>query len=156
MLINGVHQMLSLWQRWCTLLPLSWFENYLTHRKQTVQLKTEQSEERPVNCGVPQESILGPLLFILYVNDLPKVCSKTQVILYADDTAILCKGKNIAQIQNTLNSEMSLCSDWFTQNKLHLNVSKTKSMLFGTSQRLLSTEDLDNIEIKVCDDGFKF
>ena len=105
-------------------------------RKQTVQFKTEQSEERPINCCVQQGSILGPLLFILYVNDLPKVCSKTKVILYADNTAILCKGKNIAQIQNTLNSEMNLCSDWFTQNKLHLNVSKTKSMLFGTSQRL--------------------
>ena len=133
-------------------MPLSWFENYLTDRKQTVQFKTEQSEERPVNCGVPQGSILGPLLFILYVKDLPKVCSKTKVILYADDTAILCKGKNIAQIQNTLNSEMSLCSDLFTQNKLHLNVSKTKSMLFSTSQRLSSTEDPDNFAIKVCDD----
>ena len=100
------------------------------------------------------KEILGPLLLILYVNDLPEVCSKTKVILYADDTAILCKGKNIAQIQNTLNSEMSLSSDWFTQNKLglHLNVSKTKSMLFGTSQRLSSTKDPDNFEIKVCDD----
>ena len=99
-------------------MRLSWFENYLTDRKQTVQFKTEQPEERPVNCGVPQGSILGPLLYILYVNNLPKVCSKTKVILYADDTAILCKVKDIAQIQNTLNSEMSLWSDWFTQNKL--------------------------------------
>ena len=121
-------------------------------RKQTVQFKTEQSEERPVNCGVPQGIILGQLLFILYVIDLPEVCSKTKVILYADNTAMLCKVKNIAQIQNTLNSEMSLCSDWFTQNKLHLNVSKTKSMLFGPSQRLSSTKDPDNLEIKVCDD----
>ena len=117
-----------------------------------VQFKTEQSEERTVNCGVPQGSrpILGPLLFILYVNDLPKVCTK--VILYADDTAIRGKGKNIAQIKKTLTSEMSLCSDWFTQNKLHLNVSTTKSMLFGSSQRLSSTKDPDNFEIKVCDD----
>ena len=89
---------------------------------------------------------------LYFVNDLPKLCSKTKVILYADDTAILCKGKNIAQIKNTMNSEMILCSDWFTQNKLHLNVSKTKSMLFGTSQRLSSTKDPDNFEIKVYDD----
>ena len=74
----------------------SWFENDFTDRKQTVQFKTEQSEERPVNCDVPQARILGPLLFILYVNDLPKVCTKIKVIVYADDTAILCKGKNIA------------------------------------------------------------
>ena len=124
----------------------------LTDRKQTVQFKTEQSEERTAKCGMPQGSILGPLLFILYVNDLPKVCSKSKVIFYADDTAILCKGKNIAKIQNMLNSEMSLCSDWLTQNKLHLNVSKNKSMLFGTSQKLSSTKDPDNFEIKVCDD----
>ena len=108
-----------------------------------------------VNCGVPQGSILGPLLFILYVNDLPKVCLKTKVILYADDTAILCKVKNTAQIQKTLNSEMSLCSDWFTQNKLHLNVYKTKSMLFGIFQRLSSTKDPDDFEMKVCDDVVK-
>ena len=137
---------------WAGFCKLSWFKNYLTDRKQTVQFKTEQSKERPVSSGVPQGSILGQLLFILYVNDLPKVWSKTKVILYADDTAILCKGKNNAQIQNTLNSEMSLCSEWFTQNKLHLNVSKTKSMLFGTSQRLSSTKDPDNFEIKLCDD----
>ena len=74
-------------------MPLSWFENYLTDRKQTVQFKTEQSEERPVNCGVSRGTILGPLLFILYVNDLPKMCSKTKVILYADDTDSSCKGK---------------------------------------------------------------
>ena len=60
------------------------------------------------------------------------------------------KVKNIAQIQNTLN--VCLCSDWFTHNKLHLNVSKTKSMLFGTSHRLPSTKDPDNFKIKVCDD----
>ena len=59
-------------------------------RKQTVHFKTELSEELPVNCGVSQGSILGPLLFILYVNDLPKVCSKTKGILYADDATILC------------------------------------------------------------------
>ena len=59
-------------------MPLSWFENNLTDRKQTVQFKTVQSEERPVNCDVPQGSILRLLLFILYVNDLPKVCSKTK------------------------------------------------------------------------------
>ena len=87
-------------------MPLSWFEIYLTDRKQTVQFKTEQCEERPVNCGVPQGSILGLLLFLLYVDNLPKVCSKTKVILYADDTAIISKDKNIAQIQNTLNSSL--------------------------------------------------
>ena len=133
-------------------IPLSWFKDYLSDRNQLVQFKSELSNERPIKCGVPQGSILGPLLFILYVNDLPKVCSKTKVILYADDTAILCRGKSIAQIQKTLNSEMGLCSVWFTQNKLHLNVSKTKSMLFGTSQRLSSIKAPDNFEITVCEE----
>ena len=80
-------------------MPLSWFKNYLTDRKQTVQFKTEQSEERPVNCGVQQGSTLGPLLFILYVNDLPKVCSKTKVILYADDTVFYVKVKTLRKFK---------------------------------------------------------
>ena len=76
-------------------MPHFWFKNYLADRKQTVQFKSEQSEKRHINCAVPQESILGPLLFILY---------QTNVFLYADDKVILSIGKNIAQIQKTMNN----------------------------------------------------
>ena len=116
---------------------LSWFKHCFTVRKQTVQFKSEQSEERPVNC-VPQGSILGPLLFMVYVNELPKVCSKSKVILYAEDTAIYAKVQTLHKFKKTLNSEMSLCSDWFTQNKLQMFF-KLKVSLFGTSQRLAFT-----------------
>ena len=76
-------------------MPLSWFENYLTDRKQTVQFKTKQSEERRVNCGVPQGSILGLLPLILYVNDLPKVCSKPRLFCMLTTQLFYAKVKTL-------------------------------------------------------------
>lgn len=133
-------------------LEQDWFTNYLSLRKQRVCINGILSDELPISCGVPQGSILGPLLFLLYVNDLPALCMNSKVVLYADDTGILYKGKNILEIQQNLENEMKICSNWFYTNKLHLNVSKTKCMLFGTSKRLSVTQNTEKFKIMIGDE----
>ena len=82
-----------------------------------------------VNCGVPQGSILGPLLFILYVNDLPDCLQNSNCILFADDTTIYCQSQNINTLYNNMNHELETLNDWFMANKLSLNINKPKHIL---------------------------
>ena len=84
-----------------------------------------------VTCGVPQGSILGPLLFILYINDLPNCSSMLKFILFADDTNIFYANKNIAELVNVVNCELSNLSMWFRSNKLSINASKSNFIIFG-------------------------
>ena len=83
-----------------------------------------------IECGVPQGSILGPLLFLLYINDLPNVIKFAKTILYADDTTLYVSGKNVVRLSDVINSEISILSDWFQANKLSLNEGKTNYMIF--------------------------
>ena len=121
---------------------LQWFDNYFTNRTQVVSANGAVSTTQPISCGVPQGSILGPLLFTLYVNDLSSVAVHGKLVLYADDAAIFVSGKNIEDIQGKLNSDLEHISAWLYANKLTLNAKKPKTMLFGTNQRLarLDTE----------------
>ena len=104
-------------------------------------------------CGVPQGSVLGPLLFLLYVNDMPQAVS-CELLLYADDTCLICMGKDIKTIEDQLNRDFSSLCEWFIDNKLsiHLGEQKTKSILFGTTKTLKNSRNLDiryeDIEIK--------
>ena len=104
-------------------------------------------------CGVPQGSILGPLLFLLYVNDMPQAVN-SDLLLYADDTCLIYTGKDINTIEEQLNTDFSSLCDWFVDNKLsvHFGEEKTKSISFGTRQQLKNQRDLDlrygDIEIK--------
>ena len=118
---------------------LQWFDNYFTNRTQVVSANGAVSTTLPIPCGVPRGSILGPLLFTLYVSDLSSVAVHGKVVLYADDTAIFVSGKNIEDIQGKLNSDLGHISAWLYANKLTLNA---KKKLFGTNQRLarLATE----------------
>lgn len=122
---------------------LLWFKNYLTNRTQCTSVGGHLSEALPIEYGVPQGSVLGPLLFILYINDLQFQCKKCRVVLYADDTAIFFASKSIQDIQIALNDDISLAYKWLTQNKLTLNVKKTKSMLFGTNKSLANAVKTD-------------
>ena len=114
-------------------LELEWLNNYLTCRSQVVCLGNVASEQCQVLSGVPQGSILGPLLFVLFVNDLPFVFSKCQVLMYADDTAIYYALQTVVEIEQILTGELACLHQWLQNNNLFLNVKKTECLLFGTA-----------------------
>ncbi len=107
-----------------------WFESYLKGRKQCTIVGGHMSSEKSIQCGVPQGSILGPLLFSLYVNDIDQHLKMSQKFLYADDTALVVPGHNLCHIQKTLSSELNVIGKWFCANKLSMNLTKTNCMLF--------------------------
>ena len=96
-------------------------ESYLSNRLQFVQFKDGMSSKRNIHCGVPQGSILGPLLFILYINDMFKVSDLLHFIIFADDTNIFYLDKDPVRLVNTINNELNKLTQWFKVNKLSLN-----------------------------------
>lgn len=127
-------------------IVLDWFRNYLCNRRQFVSYNSCISQERDITCGVPQGSILGPLLFILYVNDITYTSNALQFILFADDTTILYSHPSIQDQIPLINQELKEISNWFKANKLSINTSKTNYMILGTSH-MVSNVNLQNIEI---------
>ena len=113
---------------------LSWFENYLSNRKQYVSFNSHNSSRSNISCGVPQGSILGPLLFLIYMNDITNSSQLLNFILFADDTNIFYSHKSINTLINTLNAELVKVASWFKCNKLSLNINKTCFMHFSNSQ----------------------
>jgi len=109
---------------------LEWFKSYLTDRKQYVTFNGENSERSQIKCGVPQGSILGPLLFLIYMNDLAHVSDKLYTILFADDTNLFLTGKKIHEMTVIFNEELAKLTTWLAVNKLSLNIDKTNYMIF--------------------------
>ena len=97
------------------------------------------SDKADVECGVMQRSILGPLLFVLFVNDLPNYIDKCKIVLYADDTVLMFLHSDVNTIQQHFDSDLENASRWLCNNKLHLNINKTKFMIFGTHKCLHKT-----------------
>ena len=118
-------------------VALQWIRSYLSNRKQFVQIKDTRSEFYEIKCGVPQGSILGPLLFILYVNDLQRALKQATSSLFADDTSIYYSHSDIKQLEATLNSELQSLDIWMKSNKLSVNISKSNYLIFHPSQENL-------------------
>ena len=110
-----------------------WFKSYLENRKQNVCYGDISSVTLPITHGVPQGSILGPLLFILYIN----VSEKLFTILFADGTTILIEDTQVNSLISALHSELAKLTDWLKANKLSINVSKTHYMVFHRSRQKL-------------------
>ena len=112
-------------------LALNWISSYLNNRSQYVCYNNVNSDLKNITCGIPQGSILGPSLFILYINDLCNVSDILKFILFADDTNIFCHGNDLKALENIINSELSHVNTWFSANQLSLNIKKTKYIIFG-------------------------
>ena len=121
---------------------LKWFRNYLITRTQKVKLGKDLSPSLPVEYGVPQGCLLGPLLFVLYINDQPKSLINCTIDMHADDTVIYCTGHSIVEITNVFQDDMDNVRKWMGKDRLILDRTKTKSMLFGTRQKLEKNDDL--------------
>lgn len=106
-----------------------WFSSYLSHRKQYTAYNNVTSSFCSIPCGVPQGSILGPLLFLLYINDICNSSNDVKFLLFADDTTIYLQGHDIINLTTTLNKELVKVNNWISSNKLTLNLNKTKYMI---------------------------
>ena len=110
---------------------LGLMESYLEGRSQYVCYGGFESGRGDVECGVPQGSVLGPLFFILYVNDMSRACPGLELVLFADDTSSFARGKEPDRLIEQVSSELGSLSKWFSRNKLTLNIKKTEYVHFG-------------------------
>ena len=109
---------------------LKWFQSYLTDRKQFVSFNGNSSDVLNVKCGVPQGSVLGPLLFLLYINDLPNVSKILNFYLFADDTNIYYESNSLTELEKSVNRELDKLYLWLNVNRLSLNIDKTNYIIF--------------------------
>ena len=107
-----------------------WFESYLSERSQYVEFQNTQSDTKPITHGVPQGSILGPILFIIDINDFSKASEKLFSILYADDTSVFIEGYEYDKLIEIMNNEMKQVDIWLQANGLVINQEKTHYMVF--------------------------
>ena len=109
--------------------PHDLLKSYLHNRKQVVRIKNATSTPKTINIGVPQGSILGPLLFLIYINDLPNVSNLLQTILFADDTTLTYSHKNYMELVPIINTELRKIKEWTLLNRLTMNVDKTNLLV---------------------------
>ena len=132
---------------------LSLIESYLTDRTQCVRIGDSLSSFKPMNIGVGQGSIIGPILFLFYINDLTNISDVLNTVLYADDTTVFLSDDCSSRLYNDINCELSKFSEWFNANRISLNLEKTYYSVFST--RNFSLEDLfiNHVPIRYAEDG---
>ena len=108
---------------------MPWFNSYLSNRYQYVNYNNTSSDMKLITCGVPQGSILGPLLFLLYINDIASVANLLS-ILFADDTTLFYSSKSLQERATVVNNELRKLIEWLNANRLSLNIDKTNLMIF--------------------------
>ena len=124
-----------------------WFESYLSDRSQFIELDKVHSSHLPIRCGVPQGSILGPLLYLIYVNDIYNSC-KGNIVSFADDTTLYMSNSDVTQLFCDVNTQINNLFKWFCANKLSLNANKTKFIVIRPNHR-----QCDLTELHICIDG---
>ena len=124
---------------------LEWFKSYLSDREQYVTVNGSSSNCLNVTYGVPQGSVLGPLLFLIFINDLPNSTSVLSFYLFADDTNIYFEAENLDKLQRIVNNELKKVKQWHDVNKLSLNIDKTNFIIFKSPQH----SSLGTVNIKI-------
>ena len=134
---------------------IKWFSSYLSGRTQRCSVNGKLSTARTLSCGVPQGSILGPLLFLIYINDLPNSLHLQNAVprMFADDTNLTLSARTLTELELALAPELNNLSCWLKANKLSLNVAKTELMVIGSRQRL--SVQCEDVEIKIDDQIIK-
>ena len=129
---------------------LAWFGSYLSNRVQYCRVNGVDSQIENIDVGVPQGSCLGPLIFLVYINDLPRAVKNSTISMYADDTSLCFKSKDLSRLNEALNEDLSRLDAWLNNNKLSLNVAKTQSMLVSTkAKRKTLDKSSQHLQVKI-------
>ena len=131
---------------------LLWFQSYLSNREQFYRVNGIDSEINSINISVPQGSCLGPLLFIIYSNDLPQTVLDSNVSMYADDTSLSYQSLDINKLNEVSNNDLEKLQKWLIGNKLSFNAMNTQSMLISTMQKHTISRNQDlKLSLKIRD-----
>ena len=114
---------------------IAWLKSYLSNRKQFTRVNCVDSSIQEIKIGVPQGSCLGPLLYLFYVNDLPRAVQNSRMSMYADDTCLSHQSRNLSLLNEAINEDLTRVDNWLKGNKLSLQVMKTHCMLISTKPK---------------------
>ena len=129
---------------------LAWFGSYLSNRVQYCRVNGVDSQIENINIGMPHGSCLGPLLFLVYINDLPRAIKNSTTSMYADDTSLCFQSKDLSRVNEALNEDLSRLDACLLSNKLSLNVAKTKLMLVSTkAKRKALNKSNQNLQVNI-------
>ena len=138
---------------------LDWFKSYISNRKQCCKVNDHVSKLQDIECGVPQGSCLGPLLFLILVHDVPFAFDRTRTTMYADDTSISYSSRSVNDLTQVINTDLDSIRLWLEGNQLSLNVAKIQSMILGSGVRLRSlgqNDDMASPDFQINEDRIAF